>query len=125
MAFKILVVDDEQDVEFLFKQRFRKPIREGEINIDFATSGEDALSYLNEPDHADVTLILSDINMPGMTGFELLKQIKIEHPELKVLMVTAYGDEAHTQKAKQLGAVDLLAKPIDFKKLEEKLKEYR
>lgn len=125
MTFKLLVVDDEQDVEFLFRQRFRKPIRDGEINIDFASSGEDALSYLNEPDHKDVALILSDINMPGMTGFELLKQIKIEHPKLKVLMVTAYGDEAHTLKAKQLGADDLLAKPIDFKKLEEILMEYR
>ncbi|MBK7966956.1 MAG: response regulator [Bacteroidetes bacterium] len=125
MAFNILVVDDEQDVEFLFKQRFRKPIREGTINIDFATSGEAALSYLNEPSHTDIALILSDINMPGMTGFELLEKIKTEHPELKVMMVTAYGDEAHTQKAKQLGADDLLAKPIDFKKLEEKLMGYR
>lgn len=121
MAFKILVVDDEQDVELLFKQRFRKSIREGEINIDFAFSGEDALTYLNEPSHTDVALILSDINMPGMTGFELLEKIKNNHPTLKVMMISAYDDSAHTQKALQLGADDLLAKPIDFKKLEEKL----
>lgn len=125
MAFKILVVDDEQDVELLFKQRFRKSIREGEINIDFAFSGEDALTYLNEPSHTDVALILSDINMPGMTGFELLEKIKNNHPTLKVMMISAYDDEKHTQKALQLGADDLLAKPIDFKKLEEKLMGFR
>ncbi len=125
MPFKILVVDDEQDVELLFKQRFRKSIREGEINIDFAFSGEDALSYLNEPAHTDVTLILSDINMPGMTGFELLEKIKFDHPTLKVMMISAYDDKEHIQKALHLGADDLLAKPIDFKKLEEKLLGYR
>jgi YesN/AraC family two-component response regulator len=125
MAFKILVVDDEQDVEFLFKQRFRKPIREGQINIDFAFSGEEALAFLHQPGSTDIALILSDINMPGMTGFELLEKVKSEYPELKVMMISAYGDDEHTQKAMQLGADELLAKPIDFNKLEEKLLGYR
>lgn len=125
MAFKILVVDDEQDVELLFKQRFRKSIREGEINIDFAFSGEEALAFLHQPGSTDIALILSDINMPGMTGFELLEKIKTEYPELKVMMISAYGDAEHTQKAMRLGADELLAKPIDFKKLEEKLLGYR
>ncbi|MFN0187430.1 MAG: response regulator [Bacteroidia bacterium] len=125
MAFKILVVDDEQDVEFLFKQRFRKSIREGEINIDFAFSGEEALAFLHQPGSTDIALILSDINMPGMTGFELLEKVKSEYPELKVMMISAYGDDEHTQKAIRLGADELLAKPIDFKKLEEKLLGYR
>ena len=122
MAFNILVVDDEQDVELLFKQRFRKSIREGEINIDFAFSGEDALAFLRQPGSTDIALILSDINMPGMTGFE---KVKSEYPELKVMMISAYGDEERTQKAMRLGADELLAKPIDFKKLEEKLQGYR
>ncbi len=125
MAFNILVVDDEQDVELLFKQRFRKSIREGEINIDFAFSGEDALAFLRQPGSTDIALILSDINMPGMTGFELLEKVKSEYPELKVMMISAYGDEERTQKAMRLGADELLAKPIDFKKLEEKLQGYR
>ncbi len=125
MAFKILVVDDEQDVELLFKQRFRKSIREGEINIDFAFSGEAALAFLHEPGSTDIALILSDINMPGMTGFELLEKVKSEYPALKVMMISAYGDDEHTQKAMRLGADELLAKPIDFKKLEEKLLGYR
>ncbi len=125
MAFKILVVDDEQDVELLFKQRFRKSIREGEINIDFAFSGEEALAFLHQPGSPDIALILSDINMPGMTGFELLEKVKSEYPELKVMMISAYGDHEHTQKAMRLGADELLVKPIDFKKLEEKLLGYR
>ena len=125
MAFNILVVDDEQDVELLFKQRFRKSIREGEINIDFAFSGEEALAFLRQPGSTDIALILSDINMPGMTGFELLEKVKSEYPELKVMMISAYGDEERTQTAMRLGADELLAKPIDFKKLEEKLQGYR
>ena len=125
MAFKILVVDDEQDVELLFKQRFRKSIREGDINIDFAFSGEQALNFLHQTGSTDIALILSDINMPGMTGFELLEKVKSEYPNLKVMMISAYGDDEHTQKAMRLGADELLAKPIDFKKLEEKSLGYR
>ena len=107
MAFNILVVDDEQDVELLFKQRFRKSIREGEINIDFAFSGEDALAFLRQPGSTDIALILSDINMPGMTGFELLEKVKSEYPELKVMMISAYGDdENHRQAMPGLPAKD-------------------
>lgn len=121
MAFKILIVDDEHDVELLFRQRFRKQLREGVLELNFAFSGEEALTYLHSSTPADVALILSDINMPGMTGFELLEKVKEEYPQLKIMMVSAYGAEAHTNKATLLGADDFLAKPIDFKILEEKL----
>ena len=120
---KILVVDDETDVRFLFEQRFRKEIRNHELDFDFAYSGEDALKYLNL--HArEAVLILSDINMPGMSGLELLKQIKLkyEKPPPFVMMITAYGDDENFNTAKRLGADDFLTKPVDFALLKEKLK---
>lgn len=120
---KILVVDDEQDMKALFEQRFRKEIRAGEMNFEFAYSGEEALAYVRHLDH-EAVLILSDINMPGMSGFELLRQIKTEHsePPPVVMMITAYGDEENYRKAMELGANDFLTKPIDFSVLKEKLK---
>jgi len=120
---KILVVDDEKDVQTLFEQRFRKEIREGLILFAFAYSGEEALSYLNQHFH-EAVLILSDINMPGMSGFELLKEIKKKYatPPPKVMMITAYGDSENYEQAMKLGADDFLTKPLDFSSLKEKLK---
>ena len=119
---KILVVDDEKDVQLLFQQRFRKEIRKGELDFRFAFSGEEALKVLDALDHETV-LILSDINMPGMSGLELLETIKKDYnePPPVVMMVTAYGDEDNYNTAKDLGADDFLTKPVDFKLLKEKL----
>ncbi|MCA6475299.1 MAG: response regulator [Chitinophagaceae bacterium] len=120
---KILVVDDEKDVQVLFEQRFRREIREGVFNFVFAFSGEEALQYLNDLNH-EAVLILSDINMPGMTGLELLKRIKEKEytPPPIVMMITAYGDAENYNQAKSLGADDFLTKPVDFSLLREKLK---
>lgn len=120
---KILVVDDETDVQTLFEQRFRKEIRNGEMHFDFAFSGEDALKYLNQHEQ-EAVLILSDINMPGMSGLELLSEIKQKYlkPPPVVMMITAYGDEDNFNNAKRLGADDFLTKPVDFSSLKEKLK---
>lgn len=120
---KILVVDDEADVASLFLQRFRKEIKAGEIEFDFELSGEAALSYLGEH-KSEVILILSDINMPGMSGIELLSKIRTmystTHPI--VMMVTAYGDEENHRQAIEKGANDFLTKPLDFALLKDKLK---
>ncbi|MAN60080.1 MAG: response regulator [Flavobacteriaceae bacterium] len=123
---KILVVDDEKDVQILFQQRFRKEIRSKEFAFLFAFSGEEALQKLKELGHETV-LILSDINMPGMSGLELLKHIKQEfnQPPPTVMMITAYGDEHNFTTAKNLGADEFLTKPLDFKLLKEKLKTQR
>jgi two-component system, chemotaxis family, chemotaxis protein CheY len=120
----ILVVDDEKDVQFLFEQRFRAEIKKHEMDFAFAFSGEEALNYLNLHEH-EAVLILSDINMPGMSGLELLKQIKQAHhqPPPVVMMITAYGDAENFNMAKQLGADDFLTKPVDFTLLKEKLKK--
>ena len=119
---KILVVDDEQDVQTLFQQRFRKEIRKGELHFMFAFSGEEALKALHDMDQ-EAVLILSDINMPGMSGLQLLETIKKDFtaPPPVVMMVTAYGDEENFNTAKALGADDFLTKPVDFKLLKEKL----
>jgi len=120
---KILVVDDERDVKALFELRFRKEIRDGEVIFAFAYSGEEALGYLNTLNH-EAVLILSDINMPGMSGLELLKQIKthFEKPPPTVMMITAFGDDENFQQAMKLGADDFLTKPLNFTHLREKLK---
>jgi two-component system, chemotaxis family, chemotaxis protein CheY len=120
---KILVVDDEADVQPLFLQRFRKEIKSGELAFEFAFSGEDALKYL-AGNHSEVVLILSDINMPGMSGLELLSRIRKEYdaPPPVVMMVTAYGDEENHSQAMQGGANDFLTKPLDFNLLKDKLK---
>ncbi len=120
---KILVVDDEPDVRLLFEQRFRREIRSGEFSFSFAYSGEEALSFLaNHP--SEVILILSDINMPGMSGLELLRHVKndpLPPPPPLVMMLTAYGDTATHDQAMQLGANDFLVKPVDFGALKDKL----
>ena len=120
---KVLVVDDEEDVQTLFEQRFRREIRGGELELIFAFSGEEALSFMRIHEN-EAILILSDINMPGMNGLELLKNIKekYESPPPTVMMITAYGDEVNYQKALRLGADDFLTKPLDFTALKNKLK---
>ncbi len=120
---KILVVDDEKDVQVLFEQRFRKEIRDKEMEFVFAFSGEEALVYLNQHEH-EAVLILSDINMPGMSGLQLLEQIKQKYhkPPPVVMMITAYGDKENYDTAMQLGADDFLTKPLEFSILKEKLK---
>ena len=120
----ILVVDDEKDIRALFEQRFRKEIRDGQIQFAFAYSGEEALQYLEVHDR-EAVLILSDINMPGMSGLELLSEIKhrLYQPPPVVMMITAYGDAENFETAKQLGADDFLTKPLDFAQLKEKLKK--
>jgi CheY-like chemotaxis protein len=121
---KILVVDDERDVRLLFEQRFRREIRNQELAFSFAYSGEEALQYL-ESQESEAVLILSDINMPGMSGLELLKEIKSNYhePPPVVMMITAYGDAENYNAAMRLGADDFLTKPVDFGTLKEKLKE--
>ena len=120
---KILVVDDEKDIKYLFQQRFRREIRNGEFYFVFAFSGEEALGYLKDHPH-EAVLILSDINMPGMSGLELLGEIKQNYnePPPVVMMITAYGDEENFNTAKRLGADDFLTKPVEFNVLKEKLR---
>jgi two-component system chemotaxis response regulator CheY len=121
---KILVVDDERDVQALFEQRFRREIKNGEMNFVFAFSGEEAIEYMQKHEH-EAVLILSDINMPGMSGLQLLQYIKekYETPPPVVMMITAYGDSENYNQAMKLGADDFLTKPVDFNLLKEKLKK--
>jgi CheY-like chemotaxis protein len=119
---KILVVDDEEDIQILFQQKFRREIRSGEFTFAFATSGEQALEVLREHE-SEFVLILSDINMPGMSGFQLLKKLKEKKPIAppSILLITAYGDENTRKEAEKLGADGFLNKPIDFVALKERL----
>ncbi len=119
---KILLLDEERDIQTLFEQRFRKEIKSNQVEFVFAFSGEEALTYLNKL-HQEAVLILSDINMPGMSGLDLLEQIKTKYltPPPVVMMITAYGDEENHKTAMELGADDFLTKPVDFKMLKEKL----
>ena len=114
---KALVVDDEHDIELLFVQKFKKEIRGGEYELHFAFSGEDAVTFLSTLNPVDIVLVLSDINMPGMTGFELLKIIKQKFSDLKVVMVTAYGDEENKRNSSRLGADGFVNKPVNFDEL--------
>ena len=118
---RVLVVDDERDVEMLFKLRFRKELKQNLIHLDFAFSAKEALDFLHSTEQPEVVLVLSDINMPGMTGLELLKQIKTEMPSLRVYMITAYGDQQNYNEAMQNGADDFLNKPVDFVELKAKI----
>ncbi len=117
MTVSVLVVDDEPDIVELFKRRFRRELRNGEFSLQFAISGEDALNQLRTGLDPEVILILSDINMPGMTGIDLLKQVKRIWPQLPVAMITAYGDDKNRSSAFEIGAADFLTKPLDFDKL--------
>ena len=122
---KMLVVDDERDVEILFTQRFRKEVQTGEVELNFAFNGDEALSFLHSLNPFDLVVVLSDINMPGMTGLELLQIIKTEFKDLRVMMVTAYGDEKNYKNAFSIGADDFLTKPVDFRMLKEKVMKFK
>ncbi|MFQ5651340.1 MAG: response regulator [bacterium] len=118
---KIMIVDDEKDVKVLFLQQFRKEIRKGKLVLHFAFSGESALQCLEKKGEKYFSLILSDINMPGMNGLELLKAIKARFSGLSVCMITAYGDEQTYRKAVEYGCSDYFTKPIAFKALKKKV----
>ena len=122
MSFSILIVDDEPDIADLFRQRFRREVRQGQYVLHFADSGEEALCRLAEI-RPELIVILSDINMPGMDGLELLRKVKGLRPELPVLMVTAYGDDERRHRADELGAAAFLSKPVDFDDLKQQLVE--
>ena len=114
MNVLVLVVDDEPDVEALFRQQFRRDLRAQRFAMDFASSATDALTRIAAPIEQSLILILSDINMPGMTGLEMLPKVKEIRPDVPVIMITAYGDPDTRRKAIENGASGLLTKPIDF-----------
>ena len=114
---KILIVDDEKDVEILFLQKFRKEIKSGQLELVFAFSGQEALDLLSRSNPPEVVYVFSDINMPGMTGLELLDNIKMKYPKLTVSMISAYGDKENYEKAIESGAKEFYTKPIDFTSL--------
>ena len=123
MSLSILVVDDEADVADLFRQSFRREVRAGTYTMHFADSADAALKRLRAGIMPPLIVILADINMPGMDGFDLLSEIKRQWPELPVIMVTAYGDEERRLRAHELGALDFLTKPVDFHHLKTQLQE--
>ena len=121
MNVLVLVVDDEPDVEALFRQQFRRDLRAQRFAMDFASSATDALTRIAAPIEQSLILILSDINMPGMTGLEMLPKVKEIRPDVPVIMITAYGDPETRRKALAGGATGLLTKPIDFALLREEI----
>ena len=114
MNLLILVIDDEPDVEVLFRQQFRRDLRAGRFSMEFAQSGSTALRRIAEAGDRSLILILSDINMPGMSGLELLPRAKAMRPDVPIIMITAYGDAETKRRALERGAEALLTKPIDF-----------
>jgi len=114
MDLLILVVDDEPDVEMLFRQQFRRDLRAGRFTMEFVQSAASALHRIADASEASLILILSDINMPGMTGLELLPKAKMARPDVPIIMITAYGDAETKRKALEAGAEALLTKPLDF-----------
>lgn len=114
MSILVLVVDDEPDIEALFRKQFRRDLRAERFIMDFAGSAPDALARVGDTREHSLILILSDINMPGMTGLEMLPKVKEMRPDVPVIMITAYGDADTKRKALESGATGLLTKPIDF-----------
>jgi CheY-like chemotaxis protein len=110
----VLVVDDEPDVEALFRQQFRRDLRAQRFMMDFANSAPDALARIGSSIGQSLILVLSDINMPGMTGLEMLPKVRDLRPDVPVIMITAYGDAETKRRALESGATGLLTKPIDF-----------
>jgi CheY-like chemotaxis protein len=121
MSLLILVVDDEPDVEPLFRQQFRRDIRASRFTMEFAQSAVDALEQIDDAEGVTLILVLSDINMPGMSGLELLPKIKVQRPDVPVIMITAYGDAETKRKVLENGAEALLTKPIDFAALRQQI----
>ena len=119
---RILVVDDERDVEILFRQKFRKELKSNSLELVFAFSGQEALEFLEKNIPPKVMYIFSDINMPGMTGLELLDIVKQRFPQIKVSMISAYGDKDNHDKAMASGAKEFFTKPINFDSLKEEVK---
>ncbi|MFC5626610.1 response regulator [Algoriphagus winogradskyi] len=118
---KILIVDDERDVELLFRQKFRKEVRSGLLELAFAFSGDEALKLLDSEHPPEVVYVFSDINMPGMTGLELLERVKSQFPAINVSMISAYGDTENFKKAMESGAKEFFTKPIDFDSLRKEI----
>ena len=123
MSLSILIVDDEADVTELFRQRFRREVRQGLYVLHFAYSGEEALAKLDNGIRPELIVILSDINMPGMDGLSLLHEIKARWPDMPVMMVTAYGDDERRRRANEYGAAEFITKPVDFDALKEQLRQ--
>src|ERR1700704_436442 len=123
MSASILVVDDEPDVADLFRQRFRREVRQGDYVMHFAVSGEQALERLAGEIQPTLVAVLSDINMPGMDGLELLAEIKQRFPDVPVMMVTAYGDTDRRKRATEYGAAEFITKPVDFDQLKAQLRQ--
>ena len=120
---KILIVDDEQDVEIMFLQKFRREIKSKLLEVEFAFSGDQALEMLGRFGSPDVVYVFSDINMPGMSGLELLENIKTRFPHIQVSMISAYGDRENYNKAIQSGAKGFFTKPVDFESLKNEIAE--
>lgn len=123
MSVSILVVDDEADVEDLFRQQFRREVRQGQYVIHFAQSAEAALDKLTTGVEPELIVVFSDINMPGMDGLGLLRKVKERRADLPVIMVTAYGDEERRRKAAEFGAAEFVTKPVDFTLLKQQLQQ--
>jgi CheY-like chemotaxis protein len=121
LSVYILVVDDEPDVEVLFRQQFRRDLRAGRFLMEFAPSAPAALQRAVEIRDATLILILSDINMPGMSGLEMLPIVRSARPDVPVIMITAYGDAETRRKALENGATNLFTKPIDFAALRQEI----
>jgi CheY-like chemotaxis protein len=121
MNAQILVVDDEPDVADLFRQQFRRELRDGRFTLDFALSAAEALERVADAEAASLIFVFSDINMPGMTGLQLLPKVRALRPNVPIVMITAYGDEDTRRKAAESGATDLLTKPIDFSALRQRI----
>ena len=119
MSIRVLVVDDEPDIEALFRQQFRREVREGRYLIDFALSGEAALDKLDGCVGQQIILLVSDINMPGMSRLDLLPEVKARRPDLPVFMISAYGDDERVKMALARGASKFITKPVDFPRLKQ------
>jgi CheY-like chemotaxis protein len=124
MSVSILVVDDEPDVALLFRQQFRREVRQGTYVVHIANSGEMALERLANGIEPTLIVILPDINMPGMDGLHLLEAIKGRFPNIPVMMVTAYGDDERRRRADELGAFEFITKPVDFDYLKAQLHQF-
>jgi len=123
VSVSILVVDDEPDVAELFRQRFRRETRQGTYVLHYAASGQEALDRLSAEIEPELLAVLSDINMPGMDGLQLLSEIKLRRPDLPAMMVTAYGDDERRRRATQHGAAEFITKPVDFEHLKAQLRQ--